>query len=458
MSVINNLLKPLLCIVFLAAGLVTQAEAQLIDVTEQSVAHIKNLTISFWSTGVPQAGENATFLAPPLATSFSNTWTDTASFSGVTVNGNSSLDYGFSNNIFTFSSATDTSRSGTSIEDITAVARGSGFMSVTITLNEATTVLVDIFMLADNNGTGGSGGSPFAFGGFQKQTGIDPRFGPIFEPVFPNQSVFDTTVANGSDELTLSDSALLEPGTYRIIGQAAVQNLYHQRLTAVASSAQFASVDLRVEFLTPDDDGDGVNNALDLCPETAPTAAVDPAGCSDAQVDGDGDGVCDPGAVSIGPSACGGSDNCPVDPNPDQANQDGDALGDACDADDDNDGDSDTDEIACGSDPLDAAETCANVDTDNDQVADVVDVCPATVIPDGVPTSKRGLGRNRWTLDNPDGSFTQGPPQAGRTMSFSTTDTGGCSCEQIIAELGLGKGHSKYGCSNSAMMDWANMQ
>jgi hypothetical protein len=96
-------------------------------------------------------------------------------------------------------------------------------------------------------------------------------------------------------------------------------------------------------------------------------------------------------------------------------------------------------------------------DIDDDGVPDHDDVCPATVIPEAVPTSSHGLGRNRWTLDNPDGSFTQGPPQAGKTLSFSITNTAGCSCEQIIAELGLGIGHSKYGCSNSAMMDWVNM-
>ncbi len=35
-----------------------------------------------------------------------------------------------------------------------------------------------------------------------------------------------------------------------------------------------------------------------------------PVGCSDAQVDADGDGVCDPGAPSYGPSACAGVDWC----------------------------------------------------------------------------------------------------------------------------------------------------
>jgi len=61
------------------------------------------------------------------------------------------------------------------------------------------------------------------------------------------------------------------------------------------------------------------------------------------------------------------SDNCPFAVNADQANNDGDAQGDACDADDDNDGTLDTDEAACGSNPLIAASTCEVCDgADND--------------------------------------------------------------------------------------------
>lgn len=60
-------------------------------------------------------------------------------------------------------------------------------------------------------------------------------------------------------------------------------------------------------------------------------------------------------------------DNCPFVVNTDQANNDGDPEGDACDADDDNDGTLDTDEAACGSNPLNAASTCEVCDgADND--------------------------------------------------------------------------------------------
>ncbi|MCP4900321.1 MAG: hypothetical protein GY906_25415, partial [bacterium] len=38
--------------------------------------------------------------------------------------------------------------------------------------------------------------------------------------------------------------------------------------------------------------------------------------------------------------------------------------------------------------------------------------------------------------------------------TFTTTDTGGCSCEQIVEEEGLGNGHTKFGCSLGAMRNW----
>lgn len=217
----------------------------------------------------------------------------------------------------------------------------------------------------------------------------------------------------------------------------------------------------------PDADDDGVSDDDDLCPGTTLAAVVDGNGCSDAQVDGDGDGICTAGAPSIGPSECTGSDNCPVDVNPGQEDLDGDQLGDACDTDTDGDGvlndddncpiDANPDQADSDQDGIgDICDDSAEGDADNDHVLDGDDVCPATVIPEAVPTSR--LGWYRWTLDNPDGSFTQRNPGRWSHFSFTTEDTRGCSCEQIIAESRLPryirKINRKYGCSTLLMLHW----
>ena len=165
-----------------------------------------------------------------------------------------------------------------------------------------------------------------------------------------------------------------------------------------------------------DSDGDGVPDDEDNCPD-------DP---NPGQEDNDEDGVgdaCDPDDDNDG--VLDGDDNCPMTANPGQEDFDGDGLGDACDPDDDGDG-----------------------------VDDGSDYCPATLIPESAPTVE--LKPNRWALVDGDFIFdtvTKGKGN-GPGRSYTTTDTAGCSCEQIIAAQGLGEGHTKYGCSISAMDDW----
>ncbi|TNF31269.1 MAG: hypothetical protein EP329_12610, partial [Deltaproteobacteria bacterium] len=82
----------------------------------------------------------------------------------------------------------------------------------------------------------------------------------------------------------------------------------------------------------PDDDGDGIANALDNCPGLGgPAGASNPA-YNPGQEDQDGDGlgdVCDPDLDGDG--VLNGSDNCPDVYNPSQADSDLDGFGDACD-------------------------------------------------------------------------------------------------------------------------------
>jgi hypothetical protein len=87
------------------------------------------------------------------------------------------------------------------------------------------------------------------------------------------------------------------------------------------------------------------------------------------------------------------------------------------------------------------------LDSDGDGVPDVSDVCPATVLPD-TPTDD--LKRNRFAA-NSDGVFVDA---RGALSGYTLADTGGCSATQIIAEAGLGDGHTRFGITRSALEAW----
>ncbi len=108
------------------------------------------------------------------------------------------------------------------------------------------------------------------------------------------------------------------------------------------------------------------------------------------------------------------TDNCPLVANPGQANNDGDAEGDACDTDDDNDSildaapdncqfianadqaDADTDGVGNVCDPDYAG------DTDGDGVVDVIDNCPVISNPVQTDTDGDGIGDVCDTTPNGD--------------------------------------------------------
>ncbi len=158
-----------------------------------------------------------------------------------------------------------------------------------------------------------------------------------------------------------------------------------------------------------DTDNDGINDAVDACPDTPAGLDVDAEGCAlaEAEQDSDDDGIKN------------GVDNCPADANTNQLDTDSDARGDACDLDDDNDGVLDSDEVSNGSDPLLA-------DTDADGVPDGDDAFP-TDDTETTDSDEDGIGNNSDDDDDNDGLSDADEQSLGTDPLRADSDSDGVS-------------------------------
>jgi hypothetical protein len=153
-----------------------------------------------------------------------------------------------------------------------------------------------------------------------------------------------------------------------------------------------------------------------------------------------GDGCTDPDSDVIWSA----SDNCPGDPNPDQANYESDAQGDLCDADDDNDGHADTADAcprglrifdAGGTAPDYDADGCRDpedADDDDDGVPDTADGCPQAAKGAGGDTDADGCKDFEETDDDNDGvpdTADNCPLDANATLTDTDGDGAGDACD-----------------------------
>jgi cysteine-rich repeat protein len=154
-----------------------------------------------------------------------------------------------------------------------------------------------------------------------------------------------------------------------------------------------------------------------------------------------GDG-CDPGCV-LSPDKDGDhvpdlADNCPDDPNEDQADSDGDGFGDVCDP------------PSCGNKTVEGTEECddgnkvagdgcendcrKSVDTDGDGVFDAVDNCPLDKNADQADDDLDGIGN---VCDPPECG--NGVQEAGEDCEDGNTDPGdGCTADCKVESFAEG--------------------
>lgn len=222
------------------------------------------------------------------------------------------------------------------------------------------------------------------------------------------------------------DFTAVVPGgvsTFRITGIDTAETLDPTNATAFVTGLTFVTDSITDYSVTmvpivqdPNDaDLDGVPNAADLCPNTAPGAAVDANGCAANQRDSDSDGIVD------------SLDQCPATPIGTAVNANG------CSAqqlDNDLDGVPNTSDLCPNTAPGVAVDSsgcsAAQRDSDGDGVADSLDQCPAT--PAGTPVNANGCSVQQ--LDSDLDGVPNTVDQCPNTASGAAVDANGCAAEQ----------------------------
>ncbi|MEO1084516.1 MAG: hypothetical protein AAFY88_09755, partial [Acidobacteriota bacterium] len=214
----------------------------------------------------------------------------------------------------------------------------------------------------------------------------DGAVGPIVDGALVGPEPFAVTI-DSSAVGSAPAIAVDEKGTFFVVwsdsridgdGSSIAGRLFGTDADADAIPGALDNCPLVANVEQTDTDQDGTGDACDTCAKGDDDLDADldgtPDDC-DICTDLDGDGAGDAGF----PANTCATDNCPVEPNPDQADGDGDGSGDACDTCTDSDGDGWGDAgfpaNTCADDNCPADANPDQADADGDGLGDACDLC-----------------------------------------------------------------------------------